>query len=121
MGAGVTATGGESSIREYPEIFDQYMIQRTIYARPVRIFSIGIMQHAAQTHIAIPSVFPGSGSAFAIPRARISFPRDFPKAITTKKCHIRLKRGINKSQTRPGSIVLDAGEHFFNARERVRL
>jgi hypothetical protein len=69
-------------------------------------------------HMARPSDWPGFGSS-GIRLAANSLPREFATAKTTKNCHINPKNGMICSHTRPGDIVLLAGEHFERALWRV--
>lgn len=75
-------------------------------------FTTGMIPHAPQTHIAIPTAFPGSVSLIGIFLNLNSFAKDLANAETTKKFQIMLNSGISKSQTSPGCIVRDEGAHL---------
>src|ERR1700689_4066851 len=95
------------------------MTQHTQAAMPVANPTIGITPVIAKMHMARPRARPKSLLAAAKFLFANSFRRDLDMLLTTINCHTRLNRGISKSHTVSGDMVLDSTEHRSSARWRV--
>src|ERR1035441_4056715 len=89
------------------------MIQRTKCTGIARKFTNGIIEHAPHTAIAIPTDFPGLGSSDGMLLNLNSFAKESASAETTRKIQIMPTKGIKRSQTIPGCMVRQAGEHLL--------
>lgn len=84
-------------------------------------FTNGMIEHAPHIHIAKPIALPGSLSVLGVFLSLNSFARVFDIADTTKKLQTNVNTGTSNSQTKPGCIVLEGGEHLLSIPDRYAM